>query len=52
MLQAGAAGVYSGSSTVLVAVTIVVKYRARLSVVLVDRRRNGMIVSRTVGRAR
>jgi len=34
MLQAGAAGVCSGSSTVLAAVTIVVEHRARLSVVL------------------
>ena len=34
MLQAGAAVVCSGSSTVLAAVTIVVEYRARLSVVL------------------
>ena len=33
MLQAGAAGVCSGSSTVLAAVKIVVKRRARLSVV-------------------
>ena len=33
VLQAGAAGVYSGSSTVLAAVTIVVEHRARLSVV-------------------
>jgi len=33
-LQAGAADVCSGSSTVLAAVTIVVKHRARLSVVL------------------
>jgi hypothetical protein len=33
VLQAGAAGVRLGSSTVLVAVTIVVEYRARLSVV-------------------
>ena len=51
MLQAGAAGVCSGSSTVLAAVTIVVEHRARLSVVLVDRRHNGTIVGRTVGRA-
>jgi hypothetical protein len=34
ILQAGAAGVYLGSSTVLVAVMIVVEHRARLSVVL------------------
>jgi hypothetical protein len=33
MLQAGAAEVCSGSSTVLAAVTIVVEHRARLSVV-------------------
>jgi hypothetical protein len=33
MLQVGAAGVCSGSSTVLAAVTIVVKRRARLSAV-------------------
>ena len=32
MLQAGATGVCSGSSTVLAAVTIVVERRARLSV--------------------
>jgi hypothetical protein len=32
MLQAGVAGVYSGSSTVLAAVTIVAEHRARLSV--------------------
>jgi hypothetical protein len=33
-LAAGVAAVWSGSSTVLAAVTIVVKHRARLSVVL------------------